>query len=139
MKRLKIRLRIISSVLQDVITGRSKCGLSLSCFNGVSAVQLLFDPVSLFSVLNGFVIASIPISSGTFSDGFELLVLSGFFGLGCGVVSLSAFKASSVQEVDIECSSRPLKTQLAAITKLRVSITSKKLSSLTVTVRLAVD
>ena len=137
MKRLKIRLRIISSVLQDVITGRSKCGLF------VSSVMLLHSSGSLdvpfhfeqfvSSMCGGILTTTIAslgcIGVGPFSHGFELLVLSGFSGEGvdCCVVKMSA---SPVKEVDIECSSKPLKTQLAAITKLRVSITSKKIMTL---------
>ena len=134
MKRLKIRLRIISSVLQDVITGRSKCGLFVSSVMllpsaGSLDVSFLFEQF-VSSMCGGGLLATTinsPIGSGPFSHGFELLVLSGFSGGGfvCGIVKPSAFKASSVKEVDIECSSRPLKTQLAAITKLRVSITLK--------------
>ena len=122
MKRLKIRLRIISSVLQDVITGRSKCGLFVSSVIFEQFVSSICGGGSLTTTIN--TLGSI--GFGPFSHGFELLVLSGFSGkgVGCVVVKMSA---SPVKEVDIECSSKPLKTQLAAIRNFRVSITSKKL------------
>ena len=136
MKRLKIRLRIISSVLQDVITGRSKCGLfvsSVMLLHSFGSLDVPFHFEQFVSSMCGGVltttIASLgSIGVGPFSHGFELLVLSGFSGGGVGCVV--KMLASLVKEVDIECSSKPLKTQLAAITKLRVSITSKKFMTL---------
>ena len=117
MKRLKIRLRIISSVLQVVITGRSKCGLFVSSVIFEQFVSSICGGGSLTTTTNTLE----SFGSGPFSHDFELLVLSGFSGggFGCGIVRMSG----GCKEV--ECSSRPLKAQLAAITNLRVSITSK--------------
>ena len=137
MKRLKIRLRIISSVLQDVITGRSKCGLfvsSVMLLHSARSLDVSFHFEQFVSSMCGGVLTTTiallgSIGVGPFSHGFELLVLSGFSGegVGCSVVKMLALP---VKEVDIECSSKPLKNQLAAITKLRVSITSKKMMTL---------
>ena len=88
MKRLKIRLRIISSVLQDVITGRSKCGLFVSSVIFEQFVSSICGGGSLTTTIN--TLGSI--GFGPFSHGFELLVLSGFSGkgVGCVVVKMSA-------------------------------------------------